>query len=369
MKKLSLLLLMALALVVVGCKNDEPKPGPDPEPEPIPTEEVSELFVVNGGNFGTPNSSLTLYNLDKEEAIQNVFYDANGAKLGDSAQSMWIDEEDNTAWICVSNSNVVFAIDTETFKEKGRIENIVSPRYFMEVADGKAYVSQMYTNYISIVDTEKYTVTGTIEIPGMDAAMGSSEELKLIGGYVYCNLWSYNKEVIKIDPATDKIVDRIETGIQPRSMAYDEQHNLLWVLNDGGAWDGNPVGYEAPTLVGIDLATFKITQIQEMNLGESVSSLLYNDGKLYWLSWGVYCMPVENLSEVKLPKAPLIENVGYFYALTINPDNGDIYVADAVDFMQAGSVYIYDENGTKKGSFATGIIPTNFCWYKTTLLK
>lgn len=42
-----------------------------------------------------------------------------------------------------------------------------------------------------------------------------------------------------------------------------------------------------------------------------------------------------------------------YYGLTVDPTNGDVYVADAVDYQQQGVVYRY----TAKASLST-----NFTW-------
>ena len=65
-----------------------------------------------------------------------------------------------------------------------------------------------------------------------------------------------------------------------------------------------------------------------------------------------------HISDVALPSQALIsENNRLFYALGVNPKNGEIFVCDAIDYVQAGVVYRYDKSGQEIHSFHTGIIP------------
>ena len=106
----------------------------------------SGLFICNEGNFQYGNASLTYYDPETGETQNEVFYRANAMKLGDVAQSMVV--RNGIGWIVVNNSHVVFAIDTDTFREIGRITNLSSPRYIHFVSDTKAYVPQIWDNII-----------------------------------------------------------------------------------------------------------------------------------------------------------------------------------------------------------------------------
>jgi hypothetical protein len=48
--------------------------------------------------------------------------------------------------------------------------------------------------------------------------------------------------------------------------------------------------------------------------------------------------------------------------LTICPRTGDVYIADAIDYVQQGMVYRYSSDGVLIDSFYVGIIPGAFCW-------
>ncbi len=351
MKKIIYLAAVAAAFSFTSCSDDDNTPAPPAQ------SSVEGLFVVCNGNYLAGNGSLSYYNPDDNTVENNVFQRANGMKLGDTAQSMSIDG--NTGWICVNGSNVVYAIDVDTYKVKGHVTDVTSPRNALAISDSKLYITTLYDNRIAIVNPATYSVTGHIDIPDMEASTGSTEQMIKIGDYVYVNCWSYQKEVLKIDTRNDKVVDRIEVGIQPQSIATDGK-NSLWVLCDGGGWAENPVGFEAPSISRIDLNTFKVVSTIKLAEYSSASHLRYYNGNLFWLENGVQRMSADATAA---PTAAFIPSTSYsLYALDINPANGDIYVGDAIDYMQDGTVTRYNAAGDKTDSFTTGIIPAGFCW-------
>ena len=71
-------------------------------------------------------------------------------------------------------------------------------------------------------------------------------------------------------------------------------------------------------------------------------------------------MPVEAKNP---PSEPIIASDGtIYYSLTISPENGDIYVGDAIDYTQNGVVMRYSADGDLLDTFSVGINPGNFCW-------
>ena len=222
------------------------------------------LFITNEGNFQYGNATLSYYDPATKTVQNEIFFRANGMKLGDVAQSMCI--HDGKGWVVVNNSHVIFAIDLNTFKEVGRIENLTSPRYIHFLSDEKAYVTQLWDNRIFIINPKKYEITGYIQVPDMTMESGSTEQMVQYGKYVYCNCWSYQNRIIKIDTETDQVVDELKVGIQPTSLVMD-CNNKMWTVTDGG-YEGSPYGYEAPSLYRIDAETFTVEKQFKFKLGD-----------------------------------------------------------------------------------------------------
>lgn len=316
------------------------------------------FFICNEGNFQYGNATLSFYDPASRRVENEVFFRANGFKLGDVAQSMTL--HDGKLWIVVNNSHVVFAIDPTTFKVVGHIEDLNSPRYIHFVDDQKAYITQLWDNRIYIVNPKRYEITGYITVPGMSAGSGSTEQMVQQGRYVYCNCWSYQNSIIKIDTATDEVVDELTVGIQPTSIVLD-RYGKLWTLTDGG-YEGSPYGYEAPALFRIDAATFAIEARYPFALGDAPGELQLNGAAdtLYWINNDIWRM---DAAASRLPAAPFLPyRDTRYYGLTVDPDGGDVYVADAIDYQQAGRVYRYDSRGRLVDEFNVGITPGAFCW-------
>lgn len=351
----------AITFSTTSCsKNDDDEPTQNFISDFITNKGDGTLFVLNEGNYQFSNSSISIYNTVTDSVCNEAFAKVNGMSLGDGAQSMTI--AGNKGWIVVNNSNVVFAVDPLTLKEKGRIENLTSPRYFFQVNDHKAYITQLYDNRITIVDPSKYSVTGYMEVPGMQSTSGSTEQMVAYGDYVFCNCWSFQNKIIKIDTRTDEVVDSLIVGVQPRCIALD-CNGKLWALTDGG-YAGSPAGYESPTLVRIDAATFSIERKFQFNLGDYTPELCINDKKdtLYWINGDVWKMNVD--AEV-LPTESFIKSNGtYYYGLTVAPQSGEVYLADAIDYSQNGIICRYSTEGNLIGKFSVGVIPGGFCWFR-----
>jgi hypothetical protein len=51
---------------------------------------------------------------------------------------------------------------------------------------------------------------------------------------------------------------------------------------------------------------------------------------------------------------------GGFYSLGVDPHNSDVYVGDAIDFVQQGIVYRYNASGAAIDTIWSGIAPGDF---------
>lgn len=345
-KKLSAAALMLAALASCQGGNEVEETTPAVVPD-------GTLYVVCEGNYGAGNGSISLYNPDTKTVVNAAFEAANGMKLGENPQVMKI--HGGLGYIVVTGSQAVFVVNPTTLKEVGRITELTSPRDILFAGDNKAYVTNLYSNQIDIVDLTSRKVVGKV-----NTKVTLSAQLYAPDHYVYTNCYGYSNNILKIDPATDAVVATLEVGVQANSVVMDK-NNKLWVMTTGG-YQGSPFGYERSGIYRVDPNSFAIEQSYLFALGDYPSEIRINEAadRLYWVNGSVWAMDV---TATALPGQPLIKSAGtYFYDVTVAPKSGEVYVADAIDFTQPGCVIRYTKEGSELDRFTVGVAPGSFCW-------
>jgi len=327
----------------------------------IPT---SGIFVINEGNFMYGNASLTYYDPETREVVENLFFNTNGIPLGDVAHSMAI--RDNLGYVVVNNSGRIYIFNTSTFEVEGKITGLTSPRYIHFVNDNKAYVTDLYARSIAVVNPATREITGAIPVSNSNTEFyqHATEQMVQYDKYVYTNCWSYDNQILVIDSESDRVIDSIEVRKQPNSMVLDI-YNALWVMCDGGV-EGSSYGAEAPGLLRIGPGETEAQVILSFSPGQRPSELKINGrgDTLYFINEDVFRYPVNGSTGPELIIQSPYETTGMygFYGLGVDPVNSEIYVADAIDFVQRGIVYRYSPEGVPVDTIRAGIAPGEFCF-------
>ncbi len=341
-----LFLYIAIILTLLSCSKEETGPQCiSCNESSITTTNNTDVVIVNEGNFGPGSGTITVYNNLSQTVSQSVFQQNNGFSLGNVAQS--ITQYGDKGYIVVNNSNKVEVVDINNFNTIGTITGFNSPRYLLPINNSKAYVTDLYSNSIQIVDLSNNSITGSIPLSGW------TEELLLYNDTVYvCDMT--NDNILIIDPATNLLIDSVKVAEQPNSIVKDK-NNQLWVLCDGGFNQTNP------ELIKFNPQTRSIeTTFVFPGITESPNRLNINSAgdQLYYINSDVYTM---NINDVSLPTVPFINSSSNtYYGLGVDPINEDVYVSDAKDFVQNGTVFRYSSTGSLVHQFNSGIIPGNF---------
>jgi hypothetical protein len=356
-------ILLLSIFIALSCskKNIEEITVPDDKNPPVlPDSYENGIFIVNEGNFNWGNASVSFINGKDYLVHNNIYQLANNKNLGDVAESMKV--FNNRGFIVVNNSNTVEVVSLIDFKSIKTITGFNSPRNIEIIDSNKAYVTNMVSD-IAVVDLKSLTITKTIHFQDWTESMiryGDYVFVTNIGNYISPNSKRKAKiEIIRV--IDDQVVDSIITGKEPLSILIDRKQKI-WVLCTGG-FDN----YEAPSLLRIDPVLNIVEKTFMFNKGiDSPSRLCINPSgdTLYYLNNGVHKMAVNASS---LPAQPFIPSDGHlFYGLGVNPVNGNLFVSDAVDYVQNGWVYQFNQsNGNLIKAFLAGRIPGSFCFSGT----
>lgn len=351
MNKIVVASILCFLMMASACNDDDQIPS-----GPTNINPAEGFFVINEGAFNFGNASVSYYNFESEEISHDLFKNANGHVAGDVLQDMVIHED--KGYLVLNNSGYVEVVDMETFESQSNIQPFESPRYLLPLSESKAYVSDLYSNSIQVVDLEANMVTGNIEMPFWTEGMVAIEEKVFVASPWDVRVDAHD-HIYVVDSNTDSLLDSIQTGYDPAAIALDK-NNKLWVYCRG-AEELN----ELPGLYCINTTSLEVERqldFENHDLGFG-ARLAFNGTRdtLYYLKKNVYQFPLDN---AELPQAAFINAGGKtFYALGVNPNNGNVIVGDAIDYAQKGDVFIYSAQGGLIKSFEAGVIPSKFVFY------
>lgn len=318
------------------------------------------VFIINEGNFMYGNASLSYYDIENKEVFNDVFYNTNSLPLGDVAFTAQM--KDSLLYLVMNNSGKIYILNANNFQLVDKIIGFTSPRYILFIDETKAYVSDLYSKTIAIVNLQTNTITDYINVNNNDPILyqHSTEQMIRYKDFVFTGCWSFDNKILKIDTKTDKVIDSIEVIKQPNSMVIDK-YNKLWVLSDGGV-EGTYFGREAPGLTRIDAETFEIERIFTFANDETPTNLCLNGAKdtLFYINKHIYFMPVEENQWQVFIESENTATIGGFYSLAVDSVTSEVYIGDAKNFTQNGIVFRYKSNKTPIDTFEVGIIPGDF---------
>jgi len=336
-----------LLFLVSSCK----KPKPDVVIQ-------KGIYIINEGNFNFGTADVSVYDPSEQTVSNEVFHTANNYLLGDVAQSMYV--KDSIGFIVVNNSAKIEVVKLPTF-ERIRTITIIgsSPRYFLPLNDSIAYVSELYAKKLWVVNYLSGSLLTSI------ATTGWTEKMFLLSGNVFVQQRtvsvdnSTENRLLKINPATNTITDSkpfLKRDIN--GMACDASGNI-WL-----AMDEDTANNFKSSLLCFDQSLNLVKTVIQTNYGHHLSQLCIdkNRNQIVFADNDLFSLHV---NEATLPVQPLIKRDGRnFYTIAVNELQGDIYISDALDFVQRSRIYRYDKNGNEIHSFTAGVISGNFTFYE-----
>lgn len=341
-------------IATASCKKE--KNQNDTPVTPI-SEEKKGVFILNEGTFTYANSSLSYYDKEADTVGNNLFFKANGSPIGDVGQSLAL--YNGSLYIVVNVSKYIYKVDAETLKFQAKLEGFTSPRNIFSVGDGTAYVSDLQRDGLWLIDLEKMEHIQFIETGN------STEAMVRVGDELFVSNWSNyyvpnssNNSVQVIDMKTNTLVETIDVPQEPNAMVVDKNDDI-WVLCSGGY---NP-GEQEPALVRIHPDTYQCDDPFRFEAGTDYPDGLAIDGageNLYYLNGGYNELNVYKMSidAAQTPDEPFIAADGrVFYNVAVDPENGDVYVTNAKNYVQNGDVERFTKDGELLSKFTVGVVP------------
>lgn len=335
MRKLNdLLFLWPLFLAGVFSSCSE-----NPEEDLVENLEGRRIYVLNEGGFQKGNASIDLYNPESNQVLSGRFFQKNNRPLGDVLQSVqkW---NEKLCWV-VNNSGKMEITDAD-LNSVSTISGMTSPRY-MAILTNTAYVSDLFSNFIWVVDLNAGRITDSIAVSGWTEGILADDD-----GQVWFARPS-SSFIYKIDPSSNKIIDSIEVAVGTQELTKDEVGNL-WVL-----CSGNSTNNIKPAVCRVDPISKTVGQKQELD-GSYPSKLRFHNGSVYFLMGGKVYVGDEAGNNFR----SFSDEISSAYGLEIDPKTNDVYVSDAKDFQMASDVHIYDASGQLKKSFTSGVASNGF---------
>jgi len=321
---------------IFSCKKEPNNPNP--------SDLGKGCFIVNEGNYNWGNATLDYYDFSTETLTSDLFQKVNNRPLGDVFQSMII--YNKRAYLVINNSGKVEVCNATTMESIATLTGLNSPRYILPISDTKFYITDLYDKNIAVVDPASVSITKKILLNYW------SEELIFSDNQVFvCAMKS--EYVYVVNPLNDQIIDSISVGYSPSSIVKASNGNLF-VISEGSPiapivnssiTEINPISHSIVNQWTLSSSGGRCLRTNKM------ATVLYFifDKNIYYYDVGTSNLP----SGVRI-----LGQTRNFYGINVRPDNGDLYVFDAKDYVQRGALLIFDHSGNLRKEVKTGIIPS-----------
>lgn len=371
-----------LAAIVVSCSKDV-----------IPSETTSKdknlagvnvavgetsgpfhkLFVLNEGKMGTNNASLDFFRFSDGMYVRNAFHQMNPDQvlgLGDIGNDIAV--YNNLLWLSINNSGLLEIVNPEDETHVATIR-IPSPRkitFYEKYAYVTSYSGAYYggpdrLGSVYKISTETFEVTDSLQVgyqPEGIVANGGMLYVANSGGLK--SDYSYDNRVSVIDISTFKLVKEFRTVKNIQNIIVSG--NTLWlntygdyVTTQSGVWQ-------------VDLKSGNLTQGGELSKVRSrcgfisAGNMIYTIENVYSADYSVSenKLYTINMDNGRVSSRTLDKRIKIAYGLYVNPSNGDIYIGDAIDYVNPGKVYCLDSDLNIKWSAVAGVDPAHFALWE-----
>lgn len=347
MKQTRLFWILPL-LILFACGND------DDNNDFVPLEPADRrVLVINEGNFGQANGSLTEINLDNLNIRQDVIGEANGGILtGDVAQSAY--HHNGKIYVVINVDGKVLILDSDSYEQTSIIENQLSNPRYLCIHDGKIYITNWnsdFTNsYVAVFQENDLSFLYKIDTdPGTERIYFDDERFWVTN--------SFTNTVQTFLPGQTEVDKTFIVDQGPNGIAGYENRLVVICQNSGTGLPG--------AIYEFDKQLYALSDTFALNFTPG-PDIIANVNRFYFFESAGENVYSSQLNDSFTPaNARIIFNVKAFntlYGLDVSPD-GTLWLADAKGFTENGRVYQYAVGGNFIRSYETGIGPGYFLFF------
>jgi len=367
---LTLILFLFLFLFLLSsCREEEPidpsivTPVTDPVKGP-----VKGFFLLNEGNMGSNKASLDYFDYELGNYHRNIYPERNPfvvKELGDVGSDIKI--YGGKLYAVINCSNLVEIMDVHTAKHVATV-SVPNCRY-ITFDKGFAYVSSYAgpvdvnpnarRGYVAKIDTVDFKVKKECVVgyqPEEMVITGDKLYVANSGGYMPP---VYDNTISVIDLITFTETKKIIAGVNMHRMKLDAYGNI-WVSSRGDYLDTPSKTYVIDSKT--DMVVDVLHDLPCSNMALYGDSLLVYSAERFQanaVSYGVVNVKTRKVLSRNFITDGTEKGIRMPYGIAVNPDNGEIFVTDARDYLTPGKLYCFYPDGKKHWETTTGDIPAH----------
>ena len=369
-------------LLIFSCRDDDDEIIPSVVTKVTPSDSVlgpvKGFFLLNEGNMGSNKASLDYFDYASGEYHKNIFPERNPnvvKELGDVGNDIQI--YGSKLYAVINCSHLIEVMDVNTAKEISKI-TVTNCRYIV-FKDGYAYVSS-YAGPVLIDPNARLGEvvkidTATLQVVGSCTVGYQPEEMVIVGNKLYvANSGGYRVpnydntvSVIDLDPFAE--IKQITVALNLHRMRVDRD-GLIYVTSRGDYYDVHSNTYVINSKTDMVAGTLNFPASELYLCGDSLYSYSTEYSKItgkWTINYTIYDTKMRRVVSRSFIKDGTDKLIVTPYALAVNPENGEILVGDAGDYVTPGTLYCFTPRGKKKWSVQTGDIPAHIVFTTNSL--
>ncbi|WP_372776126.1 hypothetical protein [Mangrovibacterium sp.] len=326
-----------------------------------PSELTKGAYIVNYGGYEKATSSITKYDFEADEITEFYYQLQNNYAEITSAPEFAYEYEDRIYLMNNAPDNII-AVDPLFVAQDTITTSIVKPRACVGNGDylyiscwGGSVWTDASVSYLVKYNVVTKTVEKTISLPG------GPEGIQVANGKLYVAL-NYQQAIAVMDLSTEEI-SYIATPAVSSNLVKDSSGNLYVALVSTYSYASSQTG-----LGYINTTTDELTVYELDNVSTSYASILalskdqskvYVVAAAYDASWNmVGGVQVFDVASKSFEASALVSGVTGVNGVSVNPNDGKVYVLVSNGSTTKGTMQIYDADGTYEETKTVGAAPT-----------